>query len=171
MEFTVRDYQPDDFVALWGIDQMCFPPGISYTQYELRSYITRRGAFTLVAEANRAADRGLPCAVDENDSDGILGFIVAHRTVRMTGHIITIDVHPEARRLKVGSALLDSAEQRLISSNCRKSHLETAVDNMGALSFYKRHGYSITKTVPRYYSNGLDALLLEKDLLSPLSSR
>jgi len=30
--------------------------------------------------------------------------------------------------------------------------------------FYKRHGYSVVKTIPRYYSNGVDALVLQKDL-------
>ncbi len=44
--------------------------------------------------------------------------------------------------------------------------LETAVDNEGALAFYKRHGYFLVKIVPRYYSTG-DAFILKKDLLSP----
>ena len=43
--------------------------------------------------------------------------------------------------------------------------LETAVDNAGALSFYKRRGYNVMQTIPHYYSSGVDALLLEKDLL------
>jgi ribosomal protein S18 acetylase RimI-like enzyme len=42
--------------------------------------------------------------------------------------------------------------------------LETAVDNLPALTFYKRHGYDIVKTMPRYYSNGVDAFSLEKAL-------
>ena len=40
------------------------------------------------------------------------------------------------------------------------------MDNLAALAFYKRHQYFVVKTVPRYYSNGVDALVLEKDLLS-----
>ena len=42
--------------------------------------------------------------------------------------------------------------------------LETAVDNLAALSFYKRHGYNVIRTWPRYYSNGVDALVMKKEL-------
>jgi ribosomal protein S18 acetylase RimI-like enzyme len=45
--------------------------------------------------------------------------------------------------------------------------LETAVDNTAAVSFYKRHRYNVIKTLPRYYSNGVDAFVMKKDLLSP----
>jgi ribosomal protein S18 acetylase RimI-like enzyme len=48
--------------------------------------------------------------------------------------------------------------------------LETAVDNVAALSFYKRRGYNVIQTVSRYYSSGVDALLLEKDLLLAVAS-
>ena len=82
------------------------------------------------------------------------------------GHIITIDVRPSARRHHIGSALLDAAENRFRTANCRAVRLETAVDNASALSFYKRHGYDVIKVIPHYYSNGVDALLLEKNLLS-----
>jgi ribosomal protein S18 acetylase RimI-like enzyme len=50
---------------------------------------------------------------------------------------------------------------------CASIRLETAVDNVAALSFYKRHGYNVIRSLLRYYSNGVDALLLERDLHSP----
>jgi len=59
-----------------------------------------------------------------------------------------------ARRFGMGSLLLRAAEDRLISAGCRSVELETAVDNAAALLFYKRHGYSVVTTYPRYYSNG-----------------
>jgi ribosomal protein S18 acetylase RimI-like enzyme len=49
-------------------------------------------------------------------------------------------------------------------ATCRSVELETAVDNSGALAFYKRHQYSVVKTIPRYYTNGVDAFVLEKEL-------
>ena len=165
MRFTVRDHRPQDFDTLWKIDQACFPPGISYSRYELKLYIGRRGVLTLVAEASGESSPG-----QAQGEDRILGFLVAELGRRSIGHIITIDVCAEARRQRVGSVLLDTAESRL-RSQCQFIRLETAVDNVAALSFYKRHGYSVIKTVPRYYSNGVDALLLEKDLLLPVSSR
>jgi [ribosomal protein S18]-alanine N-acetyltransferase len=152
--FTVRDFQPADFETLWRLDQECFPPGISYSRAELKLYMRRRGSFTLVAEdAAATAGKGL-----------VAGFIVAEADGRGHGHIITIDVIASVRRFGVGSLLLRTAEDRLCVAGCRSIELETAVDNSSALAFYKRHGYSVIETFPRYYSNGVDALVLQKDL-------
>ena len=146
MTTVVRDFDPEDFETLWRMDQECFAPGISYSKRELRSFIDRTGSFTLVAA----------------DGAKILGFIVIQGG--KAGHVITIDVGPEARRLGVGSLLLRTAEQRLFSAGSYMINLETAVDNLNALAFYKRHGYSVIRTWPRYYGNGVDALVLKKNL-------
>jgi ribosomal-protein-alanine N-acetyltransferase len=103
---------------------------------------------------------------DVIESTPILGFIVAQARRRGVGHILTIDVPPASRRSGVGSRLLNTAEDRLRAAGCRSIVLETAVDNSCALAFYKRHGYSVAKTIPRYYSNGVDAFVLEKELHS-----
>jgi len=148
--FNLREFRQGDFEILWKIDQKCFPPGISYSRPELRHYIERPGAFTLIAEGENSTPIG--------------GFIVGESGKRAMGHIITIDVLPEIQRAGTGSLLLRAAEDRLLSRGCRFVYLETAVDNTPALSFYKRHGYFVIKTQPRYYSNGTDALVLKKEL-------
>jgi ribosomal protein S18 acetylase RimI-like enzyme len=160
VQFTVRDYHHADFDTLWAIDQSCFHPGIAYSRYELLVYIRRAGAFTLVAESNQGSE------AESGDAPNIMGFIVAEISRRGIGHIITIDVDATARRSRVGSTLLDTAEEKLRAANCGVVRLETAVDNTSALSFYKRHGYDVIKVIPHYYSNAVDALLLEKYLLS-----
>ena len=149
------------------IDQSCFQAGIAYTPFELKTYITRRGSFTFIAEdESNSGSEATNARANPSQNSAILGFIVAERS-RGNGHIITIDVRSEARRRRVGSLLLDAAEEQLRLWNCRTIRLETAVDNIAALSFYKRRGFNVVTTIPRYYSNGVDALLLEKDLLSP----
>lgn len=161
MPFTVQDFQPEHLETLWRIDQDCFPPGISYSRQELKFYVRRRGAITLVAV--RDPEKAAPeKSATLSAPDEVVGFIVAHPG--NTGHIVTIDVVTSARRSGVGSLLLRAAEDRLRSAGSRNVTLETAVDNVSALAFYKRHGYSVVKTIPRYYFNGVDALVLQKDL-------
>jgi ribosomal protein S18 acetylase RimI-like enzyme len=173
VRFTVRDYHPDDFNTLWAIDQSCFNPEIAYSRYELQLYLRRPGAFTLVADLDGQAPQSLndcPADGDASSDSSILAFVVAESSRRGMGHIITIDVRPAIQRQHIGSALLDGAENRLRSANCHAVRLETAVDNASAISFYKCHGYDVIKVIPHYYSNGVDALLLEKNLLSIESS-
>jgi len=167
VEFTLRDFRREDFETLWRIDQECFPPGISYSRLELAAYIRRWRSFTLVAESVDVNANGIPGPSRRNvkPSSNTLGFVVAEASRRGTGHILTIDVVPAARRFGVGSKLLDAAEDRLRTARCRSVFLETAVDNQVALVFYKKHGYSLTKTIPRYYSNGMDAIVLSKQLV------
>jgi ribosomal-protein-alanine N-acetyltransferase len=160
--FSVRDFQLEDFEKLWRIDQDCFPPGISYSRQELKFYVRRRGAITLVAASD--SQKSEPKRSSKPFANGeIAGFIVAQPG--STGHIVTIDVVASARRASVGSLLLQAAEDRLSSGGSSAVALETAVDNVSALPFYKRHGYSVVKTIPRYYSNGVDALVLQKELV------
>ena len=147
----IREATTADFETLWSIDQQCFVEGISYSQAELRHYMKRRAAFTLVKE----------------DEDGVAGFVVAESSRRGAGHIITIDIRPRARRSGYGSELLRAAEQRLRAGGCGAVLLEVAVDNDDAIRFYKRHGYSVVKTIPRYYLDSLDALLMGKPLETP----
>jgi len=139
----------------------------------------RPGAFTRVGETTDATggDDGVSGAARvlggieiRTEAACILGFLVAECSRQGIGHIITIDIRPEARRHRLGSALLNSAESTLRSTPCRMVRLETAVDNVAAISFYKRSGYNVTRTIPRYYSTGVDALLLEKDLLSQVEA-
>jgi ribosomal-protein-alanine N-acetyltransferase len=158
--YLVRDYEPADFEALWQLDQACFAPGIAYSRRELLTYMGRRSAFTLVAQRTEPGGRIL------HNSDHIGGFITADVGRTRYGHIITIDVAQAARRSGVGSLLLRNAEERLLKAGCKEVRLETAVDNVGALAFYKRHGYFLTNTVSQYYANGLDAFVLKKELRS-----
>lgn len=160
MGFLIRQFRKEDFEQLWAIDQECFPAGISYTRIELAFYMRRPRAFTLVAESDGAG----PTAATAETARGILGFLVGEGSARGAGHIITIDVRPEARRHRVGTALLEAAEERLRGGGSRHVFLETAVNNAPAIAFYKRHGYELIKTIPRYYKNDLDALLLGKRL-------
>ena len=148
MEFTLRDYRSADFETLWRIDQECFPPELAYSRSELAGYIRRQSSLTLVAELEGE----------------IAGYIVAERGGRKAGHIITLDVRHPARRAGLGSKLMAAAEERLRTLGCSSILLEVAVDNAAAIAFYHRYGYATLATIPRYYNDRTDALLLGKKL-------
>ena len=158
VSFRIRPFQKTDFDVLWRIDQACFDPQLAYSRVELAVYMRRPGSFTLVADA--AGVTGT-----ESTEQGILGFVVAEAR-RKVGHIITIDVVSESRRGGVGSALLDAAEDRLRQGGAEVVALETPVNNMAAIRFYKQKGYFVEKTAPGYYSNQLDALVMRKELVA-----
>src|SRR5512146_2799937 len=147
VRLTLREYRNEDFDVLWAIDQACFPAGIAYSKAELEHYLQRRGAFSIVAE-----------------SDGKIGGFIVAEGVRRRGHLITLDIKQECRRKGFGSQLMIAAEDRLTKKGCELSLLETAVDNVPAIAFYKKHGYVVLKTIPRYYDGKLDALLMGKRL-------
>lgn len=182
MPFAIRDFHKDDFETLWGIDQRCFAPGISYSRLELAAYVNLAGSFTLVAEmvpenGTELKSTSSPLGVSESrvpreqpQSREVVGFVVANAG-RGAGHIITIDVLPKAQRFGVGSGLLSTAEERLRASRCTFVKLETAVNNVSALSFYKRHKYFLVRTLPRYYPDGSNAFVLRKELLSSQRDR
>jgi ribosomal-protein-alanine N-acetyltransferase len=149
-KFVLRDFQPQDFGTVWLLDQICFTRGIAYSKDELAFFIRQPKSFTVVAEAY----------------EQICGFIVVERAKKDVARVITIDVHPEQRRDGLGSLLMQAAEERARGEAAARVVLEVAVDNAPAIAFYKRHGYSVVGTIPRYYLGSLDALRMEKSLSS-----
>src|SRR5450755_591547 len=154
VDFVIRDYRAADFDRLWRIDQMCFPPGIAYTQMDLTGFITRRKAITLVAEF----------AAGSEFARGIAGFAVAQPILKI-GRILTLDIVPEARRFGLATRFMQECEKRLRALGCEQAYLETAVNNQPALDLYHNLGYEILRTLPLYYpTHALDAYLMGKPL-------
>ena len=159
----IRDFRQDELEQLWAIDQSCFDRDLAYSRAELRFYLNLPRSFTLVAEVAPPAAQ-LPAAPGYSARAIAIGFVVAHPVRNTTGHIITIDVVKQWQRTGAGTQLLQGAEDRLKQLGCNRVELETAVNNVGAMAFYHSRGYHILRTIRGYYSNGLNALLMEKML-------
>ena len=154
MDFVIRDYRAADFDRLWRLDQVCFPPGIAYTQMDLTGFVTRRKAITIVAEFPK----------DNNSAVEIAGFAVA-QPIRNIGRIMTLDIVPDARRAGLATRLMEECEKRLRSAGCQQVFLETAVNNEAAIGLYSKLGYQVLRTLPVYYpTHALDAYLMGKSL-------
>jgi ribosomal-protein-alanine N-acetyltransferase len=183
--FSLRDYDKRDFELLFKLDRLCFDPGIAYSRPELASFIEQRRAYTVVAEWTEHTDKtssGVELA-DEVEpvvnqpvlkATGskqprpprrpIAGFVTFHYQRQGYGHIITIDVHPEARRHRLGTLLINAACERLRKMTAFMVVLEVAVNNHSALAFYDKHGFKRIKVLERYYNRDVDAIFMTKRL-------
>lgn len=144
----VRVFEPEDFEALYRLDQACYPAGIAYSRYALREFLAAPGVRAWVAD----------------EEGGVVAFIIVRRLAPDRGHIITLDVRQDRRRQGVGTKLLTTAEEWLAQEGVHRLRLETAVDNDAAVAFRTQAGYQTLAILPRYYLGRLDAYRMEKEL-------
>ncbi len=90
-------------------------------------------------------------------------------------HLVNIAVHPERRGLGMGEALLLHVLRRARREGAEWIHLEVRADNVAAIRLYEKHEFVVVGRYPRYYSDGSDALNMERDLrpeeMNPLEPR
>lgn len=76
-------------------------------------------------------------------------------------HITTFGVHPDWRRQAVGRRLLLRLVDLSQELRAARVTLEVRVSNLAAQALYRRFGFAITGTRPRYYTDdGEDAFVM-----------
>ena len=144
----LRDVRTEDLETLYGIDQACFAPGISYSRESLSEFVGNRRSRTWVAEEKGA----------------VVGFLIAERQASKAAHIVTIDVVESWRRRGVGALLMDAAEDWAREQKLVLVYLEAAENNIAARGFYEARGYRKVDHIPNYYSDGATAWIMLKRL-------
>ena len=148
-----RGVERSDLDALFVLDQQCFRPGIAYSRSDLWFYLNHPRSSSVLAE--------------DQATKSLLGFVIAQKYLeegRCIGHIITIDVTPSERRKGLGRSLMDSILVLLAAARVVTVRLEVATDNLAALAFYRRLGFSATGKIRGFYMGTIDALVMEKSL-------
>ena len=152
MAFKIRPYAQHDFAAVYKLDQLCFPSGISYSKWTLQHFLNLASADCLVAE----------------DGKQLVGFVLSEENPPLA-HIITLDVAESHRRDRVGTALLCEMEQHFTFRRVHSVLLETSVENQGGIAFWQHHGYRTEAVLKRYYLGRIDAYEMRKRLVIPKS--
>lgn len=141
----VRQAERADLLAVHRIEQSSFPQPWPFDAFE--RYLGEPGF--LVA-----------------DDGGIVGYVVADSIPnhgRPLGHIKDIAVREPERGEGVGSTLLERALGVLGARGVASVKLEVRESNTGARHLYREYGFVHRRTVPRYYSDGEDALVFVRD--------
>jgi ribosomal protein S18 acetylase RimI-like enzyme len=133
-----------DLGALRRIEQACFPKD-AWPLLDLMAVLSWPEVVRLKA------------VVD----DHMVGFIAGDpRRMEGMAWIATLGVLPEYRRQGIARALLRECEKRLSVSRLR---LCVRLDNESAIRLYEQEGYARVDTWVKYYNDGGDALVMEKD--------
>ncbi len=143
----LRSAVPEDFPRLWRLDQICFEPGIAYSQRELRRFLELPGAQSVVAESGQR----------------VTGFALGYPDGPDLARVVTLDVDPSFRRSGLGRRLLEALLERLAAAGAERAVLEVDVRNSGAIAFYRELGFRPTRRLPSYYGAGLDAMEMTRD--------
>jgi ribosomal-protein-alanine N-acetyltransferase len=92
----------------------------------------------------------------------VVGFVFGDRRRRQkVGWIASIGVHPDMRRKGIGYLLLEACEKEVGTPRIR---LALRPSNLGAKQLYLKAGYVEVDHWDRYYANGEDAIIMEKNL-------
>ena len=83
----------------------------------------------------------------------IKGYVIARRD-RWGAEIVSLAVHPSARKRGIGRTLLATAVSRMKRRNAHSVRLMVHVKNTGAALFYRSLGFRKTARVADYYEDG-----------------
>ena len=91
------------------------------------------------------------------------GFIV-WRTVVDEAEIITVGVHPDTRGAGIAIAMLGIMENEVKKMGAKKIFLEVSHINIPAIKLYEKCGFVAIGKRKNYYSDGTDAILMQKEI-------
>lgn len=167
----VREATRADLLEVFRIERASFPQPWPYGAFE--GFLGRPGF--LVAERREGDDgvdvgeRGTAGTGGGDGSTGqggpIAGYVVADTVPnhgQPLGHIKDIAVHPDHRGEGIGRYLLKRALGVLRERDTSRVKLEVRDGNEPAITLYHDFGFTHHHTVPRYYEDGTDALVMVK---------
>jgi ribosomal-protein-alanine N-acetyltransferase len=171
----IRNMQPGDIPQVLDIERASFPTMWPQTIYqrELKNHMAR---YLVMYE--QGSD--LPIDGPDEPEPGITGLVrrifnkqavepTTDRIVGMVGlwfmmgegHIVTIAVRPELRRMGLGEVLLVSALEVALEAQQDEVTLEYRISNESARSMYDKYGFNQVGVRARYYTdNNEDAVLM-----------
>jgi ribosomal-protein-alanine acetyltransferase len=139
--------------AVLAIEQVSFA-GDAYPESLFRLYAADRRTLFLVAQT----------------TDGVAGYIIA-RVDRWGAEIVSLAVHPSARKRGIGRVLLTAAVSRMRRQKAHSIRLMVHSNNTTAALFYRQQGFRPVGRVPDYYEDGGTAIRMRLPLVPIAGSR
>lgn len=161
---SLRPATPADAPALAALERVCFPEA-PWGEALLAQTLADRDTVALAVDGNDDAIDG----DDEPTEPTVLlawGAVLSARGGQ-EADILSLGVHPSARRRGLGMRLLRRLGRAAAARGARVVFLEVRVDNAPAIALYQQAGFETVGRRPRYYQPGdVDALLMRAEAVA-----
>ncbi len=144
MYITLRKATPDDWMALWQMEQIVFPAFQQTSLPSLKKSLQSNSQEVWLAEIRTR--KGIQLA----------GSLVVHLR-KKTLRIFSIGVLPKFQGKGVGLKLLNQAFSRSLAAQVEKISLEANAADEKLIRWYTNKGFVIKATLPDYYAEGKSA--------------
>jgi ribosomal-protein-alanine N-acetyltransferase len=151
-------FQPEDFAALYAIEEVCFRPPHQFSRTYMRRLIRQPHAATWIAE----------------EGEKMVGFGLVEWTQNEVGvlaYVQTLEVLPEVRGRGVGGELLGRLEGSVREADASFIWLHVDAENVSAIRVYEKHAYQAQGTEQDYYGPGRAAVIYAKTITLPPRSK
>lgn len=146
MSVEFREMTPADINAIAELEGVLFPID-AWPRQMFVDELAQPSRYYVLAE-------------DSGDIVGYAGLMV----LEPVADVQTIAVLPEFEGQGIGTALLTALLQESRSRGAAEVLLEVRADNPRAQRLYRRFGFEQIHLRPRYYRDGVDAMVMRADL-------
>jgi ribosomal protein S18 acetylase RimI-like enzyme len=144
-----RLYAPEDFAALYAIEEACFQPPDRFSRGYMRQLVEQSNAAAWIAE----------------EDERMCGFAVVEWSREPSGveaYIQTLEVLPQFRGQRIGGELLRSLEMSARDAGAESIWLHVEAANGTAIRLYESGGFKLEGREEGYYGRRRDALIYAK---------
>lgn len=146
MAIHIRDATARDLPRIIEIERLAFPAPWTLASFERELTLPfSRIMLAIPAEGGGASIAGFLCR-----------WLIADEC-----HILNIAVHPDSRRLGIGTVLLSEAVSEAKSTGAGVVTLEVRRSNLAARQLYRKFEFEERRLRRHYYGPGEDAIIME----------
>lgn len=99
--------------------------------------------------------------IAETKKEEVVGLMI-YELYKTKLHLVRIAVHPDWRRQKIGTQMVEKLVSRLSLQKRRRITIEIQEDNLSAQLFFRQCGFKVTHIVHNYHNNTSgDAYLMQ----------
>lgn len=145
-----RSYQPEDFPALYRLEERCFSPRERFSRTLMRRLVATPSAATWMAFCETES---------QSEEKDLAGFAIVEWSRGEAAYLHTLEVAPEHRRAGVGRALLRCCIGSACAAEVSLFWLHVAEENLAARALYRSLGFVEQEREEHYYGRGRHALV------------